>query len=67
MGRAASRGFHSGLLRVVSALPVAHLQEAFSALDCTSFVVMREFGLTDVLTSDRHFRVMGFNPLLADS
>lgn len=38
---------------------------AFPLTDCTSFVVMRELGLQDALTADRHFRTMGFNPLLA--
>ena len=41
-------------------------EHAFPLTDCTSFVVMRELGLKDALTADRHFRTMGFNPLLAD-
>ena len=41
-------------------------EHAFPLTDCTSFVVMRELGLRDALTADRHFRTMGFNPLLAD-
>ena len=32
--------------------------------DCTSFVVMQEYSLSDVLTSDEHFEQAGFNPLL---
>ena len=39
---------------------------AFPLTDCISFVVMREQGLRDALTADRHFRTMGFNPLLVD-
>lgn len=31
--------------------------------DCTSFVVMRELRLKDVLTIDRRFRQAGFQPL----
>jgi len=32
----------------------------FSFTDCTSFAVMREMRLTRALTTDRHFRQMGF-------
>jgi predicted nucleic acid-binding protein len=39
----------------------------WSLTDCTSFVVMRQHGLTDALTADHHFQQVqqaGFNPLL---
>ena len=36
----------------------------WSLTDCISFVVMREHGLTDALTGDRHFEQAGFKPLL---
>jgi predicted nucleic acid-binding protein len=36
----------------------------WSLTDCVSFVVMRERGLTDALTADRHFEQAGFRPLL---
>lgn len=35
--------------------------------DCISFVVMRERGVIDAATGDRHFRQAGFRPLLLDS
>ena len=35
----------------------------YSFTDCTSFVVMRELKLREVLTTDRHFRQMGFHTL----
>jgi hypothetical protein len=35
----------------------------FSLTDCTSFVVMRELRLLQALTTDRHFRQMGFQVL----
>lgn len=34
--------------------------KAFSFTDCTSFAVMQELRLTRALTTDRHFRQMGF-------
>lgn len=34
--------------------------QVFSLTDCTSFVVMRELGLTEAFTGDQHFKVMGF-------
>jgi predicted nucleic acid-binding protein len=39
----------------------------WSLTDCISFVVMRQHGLTEALTGDRHFQQAGFNALLADS
>jgi predicted nucleic acid-binding protein len=35
----------------------------FSFTDCTSFVVMRELKLREVLTTDHHFAQAGFNTL----
>ena len=35
----------------------------FSFTDCTSFVIMREARLTHALTTDRHFRQIGFQML----
>jgi hypothetical protein len=32
--------------------------------DCTSFVVMTELRIADAITTDRHFRLAGFRPLL---
>jgi len=34
--------------------------KAFSFTDCTSFAVMQELRLTRALSTDRHFRQMGF-------
>jgi len=40
-----------------------HRDKDYSLTDCTSFVVMRELRLKDALTTDRHFRQMGFHIL----
>jgi hypothetical protein len=37
----------------------------WSLTDCISFIVMRQHGLTDALTGDRHFQQAGFKALLA--
>jgi predicted nucleic acid-binding protein len=59
---------HGGekLYRETCALLRKYRDHTFPFTDCTSFVVMREYGITDALTSDRHFRVLGFHPLLAE-
>ena len=36
-------------------------------IDCTSFVVMQDKGLTEALTADEHFRQAGFRALLKES
>ncbi|HVU89805.1 MAG TPA: PIN domain-containing protein [Pirellulales bacterium] len=43
----------------------AREDKSWTLTDCTSFVVMTEFGLTDSLTGDHHFAQDGFRPLLA--
>ena len=40
------------------------MDKTWSLTDCTSFVVMKEHGLTDALTTDRHFEQAGFVVLL---
>lgn len=42
----------------------AHPDKTWSLVDCSSFVVMRERGLTSALTNDRHFEQAGFVRLL---
>ena len=40
------------------------LDKEWSLVDCASFVVMQQRGLTDALTEDRHFEQEGFVRLL---
>ena len=40
-----------------------HRDKDYSFTDCTSFVVMQELKLKRALTTDRHFRQMGFQVL----
>ena len=39
----------------------------WSLTDCISFVIMRDHGLTDALTADRHFEQAGINTLLTET
>jgi len=41
-----------------------HIDQPWSFTDCLSFLVMREFRLSDALTKDRHFEHAGFAALL---
>ena len=41
------------------------LDKDWSLTDCVSFVIMREAGLQEALTGDRHFEQAGFQALLA--
>jgi uncharacterized protein len=45
----------------------AHQDKTWSLVDCISFVVMREAGVTGALTFDRHFEQAGFQVLMSDS
>lgn len=38
--------------------------KGWSLTDCISFVVMKQFGLTDALTGDHHFEQAGFRILM---
>ena len=42
----------------------SHLDKSWGLIDCVSFVVMRDFGLTKSLTADKHFEQAGFAVLL---
>jgi uncharacterized protein len=41
-----------------------HSDHGYSFTDCASFVVMRQMGIREALTNDRHFSEAGFRALL---
>jgi len=42
-----------------------HADQRYSFVDCLSFCVMKQYQITQALTTDLHFRKAGFQPLLA--
>lgn len=45
-------------------LLTSQLDKTYSLCDAVSFVLMRDHGITDALTTDRHFEQAGFRRLL---
>jgi len=45
----------------------SRVDQEWGMTDCVSFTVMKQFNLTDSLTTDHHFRQVGFNPLMRES
>ena len=41
-----------------------HSDKEWSLTDCTSFIVMRDQGIKEALTGDKHFEQAGFVALL---
>jgi predicted nucleic acid-binding protein len=54
------RSEHDAALRLLRERP----DKAYSLCDAVSFFVMRQYGLTDALTTDHHFEQEGFRRLL---
>ena len=46
------------------ALFESRIDKDWGLTDCTSFVIMQDFEITDALSTDGHFEQAGFNPLL---
>jgi len=53
-----------GLNREAVSLLEARLDKTYSLCDAVSFVLMKERGLTEALTTDHHFEQEGFRRLL---
>ena len=53
------------LHRAAQALLEKRIDKTYSLCDAVSFVLMRDFGLNEALTTDRHFTQEGFVRLLA--
>ncbi len=47
-------------------LYAARTDKAWSQTDCASFCIMKDQGITEALTHDRHFQQAGFTPLLRE-
>lgn len=54
------------LFAAAFALYRARTDQGWGLTDCSSFVAMRERGLTSALTADAHFRQAGFRALLLE-
>lgn len=52
------------LLQAAIELYSSHADKTWGLIDCASFIVMRERGISQAFTSDRHFEQAGFNCLL---
>lgn len=55
-----------GLYKQAFQLYQNRLDKAWGLTDCVSFVLMRERGMTEALTADKHFEQAGFRALLRD-
>jgi predicted nucleic acid-binding protein len=55
-----------GLYKQAFQLYQSRLDKAWGLTDCASFVLMGERGMTEALTTDRHFEQAGFRVLLRE-
>ena len=55
---------HPALFRKAFDLYKSRSDKVWGLIDCVSFVVMKEIGITDALSADKHFEQAGFNILI---
>ena len=55
---------HPQLFRKAFDLYKSRSDKLWGLIDCVSFVVMKELGITDALSADKHFEQAGFNILM---
>ena len=55
---------HPDLFQRAFSLYRSHLDKTWGLIDCVSFVVMRDAGVINALTTDKHFGQAGFRTLL---
>jgi predicted nucleic acid-binding protein len=55
---------HPPLFRRAFDLYKSHTDKFWGLVDCLSFVIMKELGITEVLTTDKHFEQAGFKSLM---
>lgn len=56
---------HTDLLNQTITFYQSRPDKAWGMTDCSSFVIMRKFGLQEALTADKHFEQAGFKRLLS--
>ena len=55
---------HPPLFRKTFELYKSRSDKLWGLIDCVSFVVMKELGITDALSADKHFEQAGFRVLI---
>jgi predicted nucleic acid-binding protein len=55
---------HPPLFRRAFDLYKSRTDKLWGLVDCLSFVIMKELGITEVRTTDKHFEQAGFTPLM---
>jgi predicted nucleic acid-binding protein len=65
IGNALARGFKREAVEIIEQFLAAE-EKAWGLVDCISFIVMREAGVSQALTFDQHFVQAGFQALMRE-